>query len=279
MDEVKRKKKLWAILCMVGLVLALGTNTLAINLPLGGNNTAQVSNDYPSLIVPANFAFAIWGPIYLGLMALSLIFLIGAFSPLDKLNFLPDIGPYYLASSILNSLWIVSWHYRLFPLSVALIFGLLASLALIFIQFDPHLKGKPPGTLLFFRLPFGLYFGWVSVAAMANVATMMIAEDWAPYAGDPALWTMSLLVVGTVLGLWMVLGRDSIGYGAAIAWAIWGIYVKRSNNPQDGTLGIQWLALLASLLLIIVVLTKAILLLGKGLPGVRSQQDSPFSGS
>jgi hypothetical protein len=275
-DEKKGQKKIWAVLTTVGLIAALGINALAINLPLGGSNTGQISDDYPSLIVPENFAFAIWGPIYLGLMAVNLLFLIGAFARFDELDFLPDIGPPYFITSLLNSLWIVCWHYRWFLLSVIVMFALLVFISLTYLRFDPWISGRPLGRIFFFRLPFGIYFGWVSVAAMGNVATLIIAQEWTVYFGDPHTWTMILLSGAFIAGIWMVLGKNSLGYATALAWALWGIYVKRAEDVSTEDLWLEWFSLLASLFLIILVLTKAILLLAIRFDQLSSRRESPF---
>jgi hypothetical protein len=46
-------------------------NVLANSLPLFGRGTAEVSALYPTLVTPAGCVFAIWGLIYLGLLAYS----------------------------------------------------------------------------------------------------------------------------------------------------------------------------------------------------------------
>lgn len=60
------------VLNIGALVAVLLVNWLANALPLNGKETGQLSDQYPILTVPAGYAFAIWGLIYLGLISFAL---------------------------------------------------------------------------------------------------------------------------------------------------------------------------------------------------------------
>lgn len=53
------KNSVRQLLNVVGLVIALVVNVLATQLPLNGITTAQVSDRFPALFVPAGYVFAI----------------------------------------------------------------------------------------------------------------------------------------------------------------------------------------------------------------------------
>jgi len=53
---------------VVGFIAVIVVNTLANALPLNGVTTAQLSDSYPNLFVPAGYVFSIWGVIYLLLL-------------------------------------------------------------------------------------------------------------------------------------------------------------------------------------------------------------------
>ena len=57
------------ILAAVALAATLVVNFLANALPIAGRTTGEISNGFPVLFVPAGYVFAIWGLIYLGLIA------------------------------------------------------------------------------------------------------------------------------------------------------------------------------------------------------------------
>ncbi len=57
------------ILVMAATLLTLLVNILANALPLNGQTTGEVSDQFEVYFVPAGYVFAIWGIIYLGLLA------------------------------------------------------------------------------------------------------------------------------------------------------------------------------------------------------------------
>src|SRR5512139_1923756 len=54
---------------LLSVLLALIVNILASALPLNGQNTGAISDRFQVLFVPAGYVFAIWGLIYIGLIA------------------------------------------------------------------------------------------------------------------------------------------------------------------------------------------------------------------
>ncbi len=57
----------WVVALSVVAVVVF--NILANALPLNGQNTGQISDRFKVLFVPAGYVFAIWGVIYIGLVA------------------------------------------------------------------------------------------------------------------------------------------------------------------------------------------------------------------
>ena len=54
---------------VVLLCLVLTANGLASALPINGRTTGQISDSFPLIFVPAGYVFAIWGLIYVALIA------------------------------------------------------------------------------------------------------------------------------------------------------------------------------------------------------------------
>lgn len=79
---------------LVAIVAAFGTNVYANIAPIKGLNIGEISNTLfkDVLITPANYAFAIWGVIYLGLFG----FAIYQVLPNQKQN--PHLHRYYISS-------------------------------------------------------------------------------------------------------------------------------------------------------------------------------------
>lgn len=144
-------------------------NYLANALPLNNVTTGQLSDSYPNLFVPAGITFSIWGVIYL----LLAIFCVIQFTGANQVV-ISKIGLLFAATCILNGLWIVAWHYRLVGLSLLIMTAFLISLIIINIL----IKGL---TFSFVKAAFGVYLGWICIATIANVTTLLVSIGWSGF--------------------------------------------------------------------------------------------------
>ena len=213
------------ILNIVTLVLVLVVNTLASTLPLNGMDTGQISDNIPSLFTPAGYVFSIWGVIYLALIAFAVYQALPA--QRDNLR-LQKIGWWFVISNLFNSAWIFAWHYLQFGLSLVIMLGLLASLLILYskagigVQKAADWKEK-----LFLDIPFGIYLGWIAVATIANVSTVLLKINWNGFGIAPEIWTVVVILVGTALAVAMAFLRKEIAYPLVAVWAFIGIYNAR----------------------------------------------------
>ena len=213
------------ILNIVTLIIVLVVNTLASTLPLNGMDTGQISDSIPSLFTPAGYVFSIWGVIYLALIA----FAVYQALPAQRNNpRLEKIGWWFTISNLFNSAWIFAWHYLQFGLSLVIMLGLLASLLILYskagigVQKAADWKEK-----LFLDIPFGIYLGWIAVATIANVSTVLIVNNWNGFGIAPEIWTVIVLLVGTALAVALAFLRKEIAYPLVAVWAFIGIYNAR----------------------------------------------------
>ena len=107
---------------IAAFVMTLVINGLANIIPINGVTTGELSDRYDVFFVPAGYAFSIWSLIYLGLLG----YVIYQALPRNKRNpVLRGIAPYFIASSLFNSGWILVWHYGFVLLSLGLMVALL----------------------------------------------------------------------------------------------------------------------------------------------------------
>lgn len=222
-------------------------NALAVFLPINGVATGQVSDSYPNLFAPAGYTFSIWGIIYLFLAGYSL-FQLGLLGKVGK-EVLPEkVNKYFLLSSLANIAWIFSWHYRLIPLTVLLMLVILISLIKIA---DLLKKEKFSGKeKLLIKTPFSLYFGWITVATIANITVFLVSLNWNGWGLSEIFWTTIILFIGCGVGTWRTLKDRNFIYNLVLIWAYWGIYNKHvspkgfnGNYPQIMTIIIVCLVL------------------------------------
>ncbi len=250
-EKVNTARRAWvAITFAIMLVVngIAGSTTL-----IGGQNTAAVSDKNPNLFAPAGFTFAIWGVIYL-LLAGYVAYQLGWFGKLKhakvKTHTIEAITPYVIATSVLNTLWIFAWQYEVLWLSVLLIVGILYSL----IKIEDTLKGKEYtlAERMLVRNPFSVYFGWISVATIANITTWLVSMRWDAWGLKPDAWTIFMLIVGAVLAMTVMYRNRNCAYGAVFVWAYYGILAKHVttfDGAHQAVIGALW-ALLAVLTIV-----------------------------
>lgn len=214
------------ITVVVTYVLMIIMNALANILPINGKGTGEVSDAYPNLFAPAGITFSIWGVIYF-LLALYVLYQLGILKSGTRdgnRNLLTRIGVVFSISSVANVLWILTWHYDLILLSTVLMLVILVSLIMInFMTKNAVLSGRER---FFIRLPFSVYFGWITVATIANVTTLLADLGWNGFGISESIWTIVILAVGAAIGILTMFSFRDMAYGVVLIWAYGGILYK-----------------------------------------------------
>lgn len=235
------KPRLLALLNLAGGALVLVMNGLANALPINGLNTGEVSRLYPNLFVPAGFTFSIWSIIYLlmlGFMALSVKWMWHA--PTQRPGLLAtDISPWFLVTCILNSGWILLWHYLQIGLSVIVMLLFLATLIHIYLLLQKHRKGISGVRKVFLYNFFVVYLGWISVATIANITAWLVSLKWYGLGIDPAYFSLTMIAISIGLAIVFISLKREQAYGWVIAWALFGIFAEQSREtPAIGSLAL-----------------------------------------
>lgn len=212
---------------IIFFVLTVIVNGIAGSTTLiGGQNTAAVSNKYPTLITPAPYVFAIWGIIY---VLLGVFVVYQALPKQRSSEFIQKIGWLFVLSSILNMAWIVIWQLEYLPVSVVLIVAYLISLIAIYLRLNIG-KGKTPlKEKLAVHVPFSVYLGWLSIATIANISVTLVAYGWDGFGIAAETWAVLIVAVALVLTLLMLGIRKDIAYALVVIWALIGISVNQTN--------------------------------------------------
>lgn len=214
--------------CLVTKIIALVTflamivvNALAVLLPINGITTGQVSDSYPNLFAPAGFTFSIWSLIYL-LLALYTVYMLAAEKAPTAL--ICRVNVLFSLSSVANVLWVLSWHNKLIPLSMLLMVLILVCLIIIMrmVTAETRLLSEK----FFIKLPFAVYSGWITVAAIANATILLVSLGWNGFGLSEEVWTVLILAVGAVIGMLAGMRFKSIAYLLVLIWAYFGILLK-----------------------------------------------------
>jgi benzodiazapine receptor len=206
------------LLNLIATILVVAVNALANILPINGQSTGAISNKLGVLFTPAGYVFSIWGLIYL----LLFVWVLREF-PADRRN-LPlykEATPVYVLSSLLNILWIFSWHYEYFLVSVVVMLGLLFTLIALY-----H---KVRAASFWDMVPFSIYLGWVSVATIANISYYLVSINWDGFGLPDQVWTLLMLGVATLLAIIFSFKKSDPYFASVFTWAFIGIGVRNAT--------------------------------------------------
>lgn len=211
-----------AVLVLVATIGTIVFNGLAAAGYVNGVTPEAISNKYPTVLTPAGYAFTIWSLIYVGMIAFSIYQLL----PANLLRF-RSIRSVYIASCVLNCAWIYFWHREQIGICLVLILALVLTLLLI------NMKFKAPDSLrtaLFTKAPFGIYFGWVTSAAIVNFAVFLAYSGVNMSSRMSAVFGSVCIVLAAGLAVIVRWKLANYLYAVAVAWALTAIAVKQSGN-------------------------------------------------
>ncbi|MGP4081448.1 TspO/MBR family protein [Pseudalkalibacillus sp. R45] len=211
------------ILSVLSYLLMVGMNAYANILPLNGQTTEEISDRFDVLFTPAGYVFSIWSVIYI-LLAIWLVYLL--FPKSVNHNVFQKTGLWFIISSLLNTSWILLWHYEYFNWTFAVMVGLLVSLIILY-----SLIKRSSGRRLMDWLPFSVYLGWVSVATISNASIVLDYNNWSRWGLSDATWSVTMLVVGALIALIFSLKNEDIVYPLVFVWAYFGIAVEQFDVP------------------------------------------------
>ena len=215
-------------------IIVIATNALANILPINGYNTGQISAFYPNYFVPAGFTFSIWGIIYLFLLNYCIsytYFTIKQRQFPEIIKYLDAITPYFWVTCILNAGWILAWHYLQVGISVVIMLTFLIALIQIFVIMQKQLVTLKPLYQFLIKTPFSVYLGWISVATIANITAYLVHLKWSGFGIDPIYWTILMIAIAIVLGIFFIVYFKNIAHPLVLVWALWGI--KAAQGPKS----------------------------------------------
>lgn len=79
---------------------------------------------------------------------------------------------------------------------------------------------------IFVKLPFSIYFGWITVATIANLTTLLVSVGWNGFGLSQTVWAVAIIAIGAIIGIITILRNKDYPYGLVILWAYAGILIK-----------------------------------------------------
>ncbi len=190
----------------------------------------QVSDKYDSIFTPAGITFAIWGVIYISLLAFCIYHLVMAFR--HNINHpantgITRMGVWFILNNLGTAAWIYVWTNEMITASLVLIFFQLLTLIIINLRLGIHDPHQDLAAKIFTHFPLSIYFGWLTIATIANASIYLLDSGWDGFGYNPVYWTRIMIGVAVFLAATVVFTRHNVFFGLVIIWALYGIILKR----------------------------------------------------
>jgi hypothetical protein len=199
---------------------------------INDTGVADISHRFPSLFSPADITFTIWGLIYFLLFMLCIYHLIAAFKypPTHPANEnTQKMGGMFILCNLATAAWLYSWTHAWLGTSLALIGLQLLMLLSLNLSLQIYDRDATTASKIFTQLPLSIWFGWITVATIANADIYLLAiGGWQGIGLSQERLTAVLIGITVFIGLCMVLGRRNIFYGSVIIWALCGILLRHT---------------------------------------------------
>lgn len=217
------------------------------NMGYFGPTNGQISNQYPTLIVAAGYAFSIWGVIFL----LALVFGIADWRRSTGINDRTRLM--VIAGYLLTTSWMVVFSQLWFWGALAVMIGAFVCLLYAALQAHDHGSGIA-------RWALGMHAGWLTLALFLNIAQVIVAFELLPI-DNMLSWTLVLFVLSASVAAWALIRmRGLVAYAIPVIWGLVAVYIKQSAAGLPGgnvaapvalilaagflllTIGLQWRA-------------------------------------
>jgi hypothetical protein len=221
--------RLRQVLTLSAILAAFGINVWANIAPIGGLTIGEISNTLfgEIKIIPASYAFAIWGIIYLGLISLGIYQVL----PNQRQNiYIRQMGYGLVLASVAQIVWVFLFQYRQFALSLVAMLGILLPLIRVYWRLGIGSVKVSRKEKWYIHIPVSIYLAWISVATILNVAIVLYDLDWNGWGIDSSLWTAIVLLVGAAITATVIMQRSDIAFPLVIAWAYMAIAVRHTDT-------------------------------------------------
>ncbi len=187
----------------------------------GGEDVEALANSFDVSVAPANYALAVWGPVYAASLALA-----GhqaapgrRADPLLRRVRLP-VALAYAG----NAAWVPAFTRRRYRLALGCLLTTLAGSTTAYARASTTPTALAPAQARLVRAPLGLLSGWVTVATPSGVAITLIDAGHRRLGAGGAGWAPPLLLALTAVTVAVTRALPaSATFPGAVAWGMLGI--------------------------------------------------------
>ena len=227
-----RLRQVLVVVVTVTLIVMNGLSNIRV---FGPQTNGDVSGKYNTLITPAAYAFSIWGVIFLGLMAFAV------YQALPSQRHNPRFraaGPWYIINALGNAAWSPIFNQEWIGGALVIILIMFISLFMVMeaLRINPRtdmamMRPVKTAETWLARVPFSIYFGWLTVATILNITLWFRAHNFDLSGISEPVWAVGVLVLGLIVGAVLYNRYRSAAFILVFTWAYAAIAVQQAATP------------------------------------------------
>lgn len=232
-------------LVQTGVTVVLVVWNTVANSGVFSVTVGEISDRYVSPFTPSDYAFAIWGLIFAGLLIMTAFGVKrtfhGSTAP-ERCSFVAQLGWPFVTAQLCCGAWLLAWLSDWILVSLVIIVGLWLSLMSCIVRLSMERWNAPWSIIACVWWPMSLYSGWITVAVLGNLSAYLVSLDWA-FVHTP-LWAILLSVILSSFSVSLVWLRNMREFSAVAVWAL--VAVAARHTPEGPLASVFWTALAAA---------------------------------
>jgi hypothetical protein len=176
-------------------------------------------------------------------------------------SYLRPTAIFFVIGGVINDSWLILFHYAyaepiIYTVTPILIGLFLVLMLYTYIKLEIGKANVPIKQKLAVHLPISVYAGWVSVAVIANIASVLNVIIPGIPISIQEIWTALVIIVALVITMLMLLLRRDAAFGLVVIWATVGISTAQSAIPIIYFSAIGTALIIAIAILLLPIITK-----------------------
>lgn len=219
-----------AIATWIAILGTLGVNTLSNIYPIDGSTVADLANGPLGgvLITPANYAFIIWGVIYVGLI----VYAWYQSRPKHRGQLvIKRVNLCLIVACVAQMIWIYLFTLQFYWFSVVAMGVILLSLIAAYSELADGQHHPDRRRQRRVNGPISIYLAWISVATVVNVASAFYASGARELGLSGAVWTAIMIVVANLIAALAIVQRRDLPFALVFIWADVAIAQRHQDIP------------------------------------------------
>ncbi|MFT6000486.1 MAG: benzodiazapine receptor [Neolewinella sp.] len=210
-------------LALAGMLVMLALYTLNATGNFGPNPIGTTSTATNPMIVPAPYAFAIWAPIYTGLIVFPIFQL---FKKRENHPAWVPLRQWFAANVVANGAWLAAASYDWQWVTVGIIVFMLVSLFRINELLRTIEAANADRSYLLERLVFSLYFAWITLATVLNVSSALHFYGWDGFGISEVTWTIIMIIIAAAIAGYTSRRYRDVAFAGVVVWAFIALAMK-----------------------------------------------------